>query len=265
MPTGHCGTPDCTLLFQRRVYQTSRNVSWGTSRIFALLYDVITQGENTVYLLADNFATYQGTPVSWPAVYACRLHEGRVIEGRRFYDQARVVAATNPELVIPNYRPTWTPSLVNTPAAGAGRAVDPAEFVHDYDALWHANNDEVPIGLAAYYNSTGMILNPGMLRPITKPEIPGYYQALLAAVPDLNPELQGWAGDSESLCVEWLYRGLTGSDGQHGLLLRVVDVFEFADGGVQYGHAYFDTLTILAASNVEAQHQIATVRAKFFG
>jgi ketosteroid isomerase-like protein len=220
---------------------------------------------NTVYLLTDNFGTYQGTPVSWPAVYTYRLREGRIIDGRRFYDQARVLAPINSALAMPSYPPTWTPSLVNTPAAGAGGSVDPADFVRRYDALWHGNNDEVPIGLASCYNNTGMILNPGMLRPITKPEIPGYYEMLLATAPDLDPELQGWAGDSDSLCVEWLYRARAGSDGHHGLLLRVVDIFEFAGGAVQYGHAYFDTLTILSTTDPDIQRQIESARAKFFG
>ncbi|OBI49940.1 hypothetical protein A5707_15800 [Mycobacterium kyorinense] len=221
--------------------------------------------EDNVYLLTDNFGTYHGTPVNWPAVYSYRLRAGRIIEGRRFYDQARVLAPINSALAIRCYQPTWSPALVNTSAADGDESVDPADFVRRFDALWHNNNADVPVGLASCYNSTGMILNPGMLRPISKPEIPGYYEMLLAGTPDLDPELQGWAGDSDSLCVEWLYRGRTGFDDGHELLLRVVDVFEFAGGAVQYGHAYFDTLTILSTTSPGIHRQIEEARARLFG
>ncbi|WP_197501731.1 nuclear transport factor 2 family protein [Mycobacterium sp. 852002-51057_SCH5723018] len=220
--------------------------------------------EDCVYLLTDNFGAYQGSQISYPAVYACRLRDGLIVEGRCFYDQARLLApAVGGTLALPAYRPTWEPALAGAPAAGAGAAVEPAKFVRNYDALWHADNAEVGMGLASCYNSNGMILNPGMARPIMKPEIPGYYAMLLAAVPDLDPKLEGWAGDGDALCVEWLYRG-AGGDGRSPLAVRVVDVFEFAGGGVQFGHAYYDSLTILSASRADLAKVVAKARASFF-
>jgi hypothetical protein len=109
-----------------------------------------------------------------------------------------------------------------------------------------------------------MILNPGMIRPITKPEIPGHYEMLLAAAPDLDPELQGWAGDAESLCIEWLYRATSRPGQRDALELRVIDVFEFAGGGVQFGHAYYDSLTIVATFTTELARQICGARQEAF-
>lgn len=220
--------------------------------------------ENSVYLLTDNFVAYQGSQISYPAVYTCRLRDGLIVEGRCFYDQARLLAPViGGTLTLPAYRPSWEPALAGAPAASAGVDVEPASFVAHYDALWHADNAEVGMGLASCYNSNGMILNPGMTRPITKPEIPGYYAMLLAAVPDLDPKLEGWAGDGAALCVEWLYRG-AGGDGRLPLATRVVDVFEFASGGVQFGHAYYDTLTILSASRPDLGKVIAKARTSIF-
>jgi ketosteroid isomerase-like protein len=222
--------------------------------------------ENCVYLLTDNVGTYNGIQVSYPAIDACRLRDGHIIEGRRYYDQARLLASTNSGIpVLPVYWPTWTPALVDTPAVGAGKDVDPASFVHRYDALWHAKPTDIPMGLAGCYNSDGMILNPGMIRPITKPEMPGYYETQLALAPDLNPELQGWAGDGHSLCVEWLYRASSLGDGHTPLALRVTDIFEFAGGGVQFGHAYFDSLTVVAAISPDLARQVSVAREKLFG
>jgi len=217
--------------------------------------------QNWVYLLCDNVGTYHGCPLSYPAVYACRLHDGLICEARCYYDQARLVAPLVGGLPLPPvYLPTWTPELVDTPALDAREEVDPESFVRRYDALWHLDPAEIPSGLASCYNRDGIILNPGMIRPITKPEIPGLYETLLTAAPDLDPALQGWAGDSDSLCVEWLYRA-TGRGGGRGRLdLRVIDVFEFAGGGVQFGHAYYDSLTIAAASNADIAREISAAR-----
>lgn len=153
---------------------------------------------------------------------------------------------------------------MDTPAVDAREEVDPASFVRRYDALWHLEPADIPIGLAGCHNRDGMILNPGMIRPITKPEIPGFYEMLLAAAPDLAPELQGWAGDAESTCIEWLYRATSRPGSRDALALRVIDVFEFAGGGVQFGHAYYDSLTIVAASNPDLARQISAARERAF-
>jgi SnoaL-like domain len=226
---------------------------------------LFARNEN-VYLLTDNVGTYRGTQVSYPAVYGFRLRGGLIVEGRLFYDQARLLAPIiGGTLVYPVYEPTWDSSLVDTPARGAGSDIDPAGFVRAYDALWHADNSEIPIGLAGCYNSDGMILNPGMSRPISKPEIPGLYIRLLSAAPDLDPALQGWAGDSKSLCVEWVYRASSQGDPRNTLSLPVVDVFEFTGGGVQFGHAYLDSLTLLSTYNQQLAPRVAAARRTFFG
>jgi ketosteroid isomerase-like protein len=221
--------------------------------------------QDCVYLLSDNVGTYRGCQVSYPAVYACRLRDGLIAEARCYYDQARLVAPVAGGIPLPPvYLPTWTPELADTPAVDECDEVNPASFVRRYDELWHLEPANIPFGLASCYNRDGKILNPGMIRPIAKPEIPGFYEMMLAAAPDLTPELHGWAGDAESLCIEWVYRAANRPGRREALELRVIDVFEFAGGGVQFGYAYYDSLTIVATFNPDLAEQIRAARERAF-
>ncbi|MEW6300969.1 MAG: nuclear transport factor 2 family protein, partial [Thermodesulfobacteriota bacterium] len=83
-----------------------------------------------------------------------------------------------------------------------------------------------------------------MVRPLRRSEIPGYYAFLLSAIPDLRPERLDWAGDEHALYVEWRASGtFIGKSFQ----LNFVDRFEFVEGRVIYGQAYFDTVVLLSA------------------
>jgi hypothetical protein len=66
------------------------------------------------------------------------------------------------------------------------------------------------------------------------------------------------------MCIEWLYRATSRPGSRDALALRVIDVFEFAGGGVQFGHAYYDSLTIVAASNPDLARQISAARERAF-
>jgi hypothetical protein len=67
---------------------------------------------------------------------------------------------------------------------------------------------------------------------------------LLSAIPDLRLERLDWAGDEHALYVEWHASGtFVGKSFQFNL----VDRFEFVEGCVIYGQAYFDTVVLLGA------------------
>lgn len=65
-----------------------------------------------VYLLSDNVGTYRGCQVSYPAVYACRLHDGLIAEARCYYDQARLVAPIRRRCSAPTGVPAHLDSRV---------------------------------------------------------------------------------------------------------------------------------------------------------
>ena len=85
-----------------------------------------------------------------------------------------------------------------------------------------------------------------MSRPIRTAEIPGYYTSLLSSIPDLRMRQLSWAGDQHVLYVEWQ---ASGHFAGKPLQLNVVDCFEFIEGCVIYGTAYFDTVILLGLLN----------------
>lgn len=84
-------------------------------------------------------------------------------------------------------RATWTGAVAGAPARGSGDRVAPETFVRDYAATWkNLDRDSFALQVAGFYNTEGAILNPGMDKPIGKPQIPGYYQMVRSAAPDLT-------------------------------------------------------------------------------
>ena len=90
----------------------------------------------------------------------------------------------------------------------------------------------------------GVILNPGMDRPIARREIPGDYQLLLAVAPDLRQNRVSWAGDDELLYIEWQ---ATGSIAGRPLSLPAVDRWLLDGGLASEGVASFDSVTLSQA------------------
>jgi len=196
--------------------------------------------EQTVFVDAQNSATLAGRKILWDAVYCVTLREGRVIRGRRYYDRAPLLARVHPAFPsLPVYEPVIDRELEQaaTPAPG----LSPAEFLEHYARAWQ---DPQPRQFAAFYHPHGRMLNPDMVRPLRRAEIPGYYTSLLSAIPDLRLERLDWAGDEHALYVEWHAHGtFVGKS----IRLNLVDRFEFVAGRVIYGQAYFDTVVLLSA------------------
>ena len=198
--------------------------------------------DGTVFVDALNSATIAGRKLLWDAVYCVTLRDDRVIRGRRYYDRAPLLARLSPTLPsMPAYEPIVDQEIEGSVSAGTSvSGLTPAEFLKRYAQLWQAPQ---PRRFADFYHPHGRMLNPGMHRPICKSEIPGYYTFLLSSMPDLRLEQQTWAGDSRALYIEWHASGtLAGKPFQ----LNLVDRFEFVDGHVIYGQAYFDMVALLS-------------------
>src|SRR5262245_11126068 len=200
---------------------------------------------DTVFVEAHNTATVGGQKMLWDAVYCVTLREGRVIRGRRYYDRAPLLARMAPAFpAMPPYDPVIDRDIEQgTGTKGAEPGDSPAEFLERYGRLWQ---NPQPRQFADFYHPRGRMWNPGMSRPIRTAEIPGYYTWLLSSIPDLRMRQLTWAGDRHVLYVEWQAGGhFAGKP----LRLNVVDCFEFIEGGVIYGTAYFDTVTLLGLVN----------------
>jgi ketosteroid isomerase-like protein len=208
--------------------------------------------ENTVFVDAQNAATIAGRKLLWDAVYCVTLQGDRVMRGRRYYDRAPLFARVSPTLPsLPAYEPIVDQEIERNIGTGpSASGLTPAEFLTQYAQLWQA---PLPRRFADFYHSRGRMLNPGMHRPLCRSEIPGYYTFLLSTIPDLRMEQQAWAGDQQALYVEWRAKGsFVGKPFQ----LNVVDRFEFIDGRVIYGQAYFDTVALLRLTDpsIDAVH-----------
>jgi ketosteroid isomerase-like protein len=200
--------------------------------------------DDTVFVDAQNSATIAGHKTLWDAVYCVTLRGDRVIRGRRYYDRAQLLRRVHPTLPsMPPYESSIDPEIEQTVNAGASTSrLSPAEFLERYGQLWQ---DPKPRQFAAFYHQCGRMLNPGMSRPLRKPEIPGYYAFLLSSIPDLRLERLSWAGDQQALYVEWR---ASGHFAEKPFQLNVVDCFEFLEGRIIYGQAYFDTVALLSAA-----------------
>jgi ketosteroid isomerase-like protein len=207
---------------------------------------------DTVFVEAHNTATIAGQKMLWDAVYCVTLREGRVIRGRRYYDRAPLLARMSPAIpFMPPYDPVIDHEIDQTTSVDAqGSGIGLAEFLERYGQLWHHPQ---PRQFATFYHPRGRMWNPGMSRPLRKAEISGYYTFLLSSIPDLRMQRLAWAGDQQALYIEWQASGhFTGKPFQ----LNVVDCFEFIEGRVIYGTAYFDTVALLslAEPSVTAIH-----------
>lgn len=195
---------------------------------------------SSIFIETENAGTHRGAKLSWAACYAVTLTGAKASRFRIYADHTvmlRPFLAGAP--AFPGYTEVRDESVVGTNAEPSGRW-EPREFIDAYQAVWR---NPSPMGFTNFYTPDGTILNPGMLRPIVKAEIPGYYSWVMRRVPHIQMALLDWAGDSDLVYAEWIGAGL---QGDQPFYMRVVDVFHFDDRGVHFGQAYYDTLKTIA-------------------
>ena len=194
----------------------------------------------SVFIETENCGSLDGKAVSWGTCYVATLTGDLASRFRIYADHTQILKpllSGAPD--FPGYKEVWNEKMVGVGAAVDGRP-DPFQFIDAYQKLWR---NPTAMGFSERYTVDGKILNPGMPRPITKPEILGYYEWLLRRIPDLSMALMDWAGDDSMVYAEWLG---TGKLGGKPFYHRVVDVFHFNDHGVYFGQAYYDTLKSIA-------------------
>jgi ketosteroid isomerase-like protein len=144
-------------------------------------------------------------------------------------------------LIAPNLPslPPFEPALQSSPPLVADPPASPEAFVERYAACWRRR---APHELQLLYREDGSMLSPGLRRPLGRAELPAYYESLMRFIPDLELELETWAGDDELVFIEWQARG---SVGGRSLRFGLADRFDLGAGLIANGRAYFDTLAVL--------------------
>lgn len=198
--------------------------------------------QNRVFVEAKNSGTLAGQPLAWGAVYRVHLKDGLVHRGRRFYDQVELF---RPILPAGIGLPAFTPAAEVVPDALAPGRLPARDFAARMAAV-----DEVQA-----YAPEGKFMAPGLSRPLSRSELPGYRRYLENLVPDLELVPVDWVGTGDVVFVEW--RGTGTYRGAPANFDRIVRYVLDGQGLVTDARAYYDTMALL-----EREHpEIARIRA----
>lgn len=198
--------------------------------------------DNRVFVEAKNSGTLAGQPLNWGAVYRVHLKDGLVHRGRRFYDQVELFRPILPPGIgLPAFTPT---AEVAPEAVGPGRL--PAKnFAQRLASLPEAQT----------YAPAGKFSAPGLSRPVSRSELPGYLRYVKGLVPDLELVPVDWVAAGDVVFVEW--RGTGIYKGAPANFDRIVRYVLDSQGLITDARAYYDTMALL-----EREHpEIARIRA----
>ncbi len=197
---------------------------------------------NRVFVEARNSGTLAGQPLNWGAVYRVHLKDGLVHRGRRFYDQAELFRPLLPPGIG---LPAFTPVAGELPEPVAPGPLPARDF-----AARLATMDE-----AQAYAKKGKFIAPGLARPLSRGELPGYLNHVESLVPDLSLTPVDWVGGGDVVFVEW--KGTGTYKGAPASFDRIVRYLIDEQGLITEARVYADTLALLERDHPE----IARIRA----
>jgi ketosteroid isomerase-like protein len=117
-------------------------------------------------------------------------------------------------------------------------------FVQNWSRVWRGRDSDAELYMELLHDGCPLI-NP--INPITREDLPGFAEAVLAAEPDIRVVPTRWAGsDDGSVLIEWVNTGtLYGAP----IELRGADRYTLRDGKATEGHSYFDPRPFLDAQS----------------
>ncbi|MBY0274360.1 hypothetical protein K2Z84_03390 [Candidatus Binatia bacterium] len=198
-----------------------------------------------LFVEARNEATILGTPCRWQSVYRVHLDGDRVIDGRRYYDRAPLLATFDP--AAPRL-----PTLARRTDVGRTQAVEPldclakgltgGELIALVASSWR---DHAWHGLAAAFREDATWYAPGVESALPREamrEHRAHFGDLLAGA---APRLVASAGDDALVLSEWCAGVPTPSGKSYAL--GMVERFDLVAGRVLAARTYFDAAALARA------------------
>ena len=196
--------------------------------------------DGVLFVEARNEATILGTPCRWQSVYRVHLEGDRVIDGRRYYDRAPLLASLDPAAPrLPSLAP---PEADVEPLACLERGVAADELVGLgvrgwAEGAWGA--------LASAFRDDATWHVPGVAGMLGRAAVVGFRTGFAQLLGGAVPYVRAWAGDDTLVLIEWRAEVPTPSGSRYAL--GMVDRFDLASGRVLAARTYFDAVSLASA------------------
>lgn len=199
--------------------------------------------DGVVLVEARNEATIFGTRCCWQSVYRVQLEGDLVIDGRRYYDRAPLLAAFDPATPrLPSLAPDATELVEPAALACLDRGVTPAGLVELCSRSFATGDWR---DLAALLREDATWHAPGVAGALGRAAVVGHRARFAALLGDARPYVRRWAGDDALVLIEWQVEVPAPSGPSYAL--GMVDRFDLASGRVLAVRTYFDAASLARA------------------
>lgn len=199
--------------------------------------------EGVVFVEAHNGGEIAGSHVGWRSVYRIELAGSHVIDGRRYFDRAPLLArlAPAPASAASSAAASATATAAaSVPPEGAvpPRPLGPHAFVEQLATAWREGRPDL---LADSFREDAALVAPGLPRPLGRGEIADYGARLASRLAGAPVSVRRWAGDETLVFVEWQ---LAGGGTLSAPAPGIVDRFDLVAGRILAARSYFDGAAI---------------------
>jgi ketosteroid isomerase-like protein len=221
----------------------------GLAQEFCMVPERWRARDGVVLVEARNAATILGTPCQWQSVYRVRLDGDRVIDGRRYYDRAPLLAtfdATSPRL--PSLASRTNDDVVRvdhaapSPLACTERGPTTHELVELCAEAWRAGSWGA---LLATFRDDATWHAPGVDGALGRDAMLGFRTCFARLLCGVVPVIRAWAGNDTLLLVEWHADVPTPTGATYAF--GMVERFDLVAGRVLAARSYFDASSLARA------------------
>lgn len=201
--------------------------------------------DGVLFVEARNEATILGTPCRWQSVYRVHLDGDRVVDGRRYYDRAPLLATfdpATPRLPTLSIAGDAAGAAPVEPVACLGAGVTSRELLEMLEDGWR---DEAWHPLAALFRDDATWHAPGVEGVLRREAIPAHRTHFARLLGGARPRLVATAGDDTLVLTEWRAEVPTRSGGPYAL--GMVERFDLVAGRVLAARTYLDTAALAQA------------------
>lgn len=224
---------------------TSISATLDLAQDFRMVPERWRHRDGVLFVEARNEATILGTRCHWQSVYRVHLDGDRVLDGRRYYDRAPLLATFDP--AAPRL-----PALAVAEDVACGARVEPvaclAAAVTQQDLVelivsgWRGDAWDA---LVATFRDDATWHAPGVEGPCGRDAIPSFRSRLARLLAGALPRMVASAGDDALLLTEWRADVPTPSGGSYAL--GMVERFDLVAGRVLAARTYFDAASLALA------------------